>query len=260
MEKGGKMNSRYWIFIAVLILTSCNMSAQEPTATPAVQPTPIPATPTQTLVSSTPTVVPIETLLAIDTPTTVPTATLSIVLAAPMSQPVNCRFGPEISYAIVGALIVGRQAEVIGKSIDAAWWYVKNPIDPSNNCWLSADFVVVTGNWEAVPVVSPPEIGVNNIRVQVDPEAMNVGCSAFPQTVSVTGQITVNGPTLVTWRWEASNGFTSTEEILLFESEGTKEVRTILTLWSATDYWVNLHALIPNDYSAGANFKVTCTP
>jgi len=254
------MHSRYWIVIAVLILTSCNLNAQEPSATPvAVQPTPLPATPTQTIVS-TPTVIPIETLLAVDTPTNVPTATLSIILAAPINQPVNCRFGPEISYAIVGALIVGRQAEVIGKSIDATWWYVKNPSDPSNNCWLSADFVVVSGNWEAVPVVSPPEIGVNNIQVQVDPVSMNVGCSAFPQTVSVTGQITVNGPTLVTWRWEASNNFTSIEENLLFESEGTKEVRTILTLWSATDYWVNLHALIPNDYSAGANFKITCIP
>lgn len=251
------MNNRYWIFIVALILTSCNLSALEPTVTPL--PTPVPATPTQAILP-TPTLVPIETLLAIDTPTRVPTATLSTNLASPINQPVNCRFGPEISYAITGALTEGGKAEVIGKSIDATWWYVKNPSDPSNNCWLSADFVVVTGNVDSLPVVSPPEIGVNNIRVEVDPVLMNVGCSAFPQTVSVTGQITTNGPTLVTWRWEASDGFVSTDEILLFESEGTKEVRTILTLWSATDYWVNLHALIPNDYSAGANFKITCVP
>ena len=251
------MNNRYWIVIAALLLTSCNLTVQEPTATPP-PPTPIPATTTPSL--STPTLVSIETLLAVDTPTPVPTAAPRIVLAAPRDQPVNCRFGPEISYAIVGALIVGRQAEVIGKSVDATWWYVRNPSDPSTNCWLSSDFVVVTGNVDSLPVVGPPEIGVNNIRVQVDPAAMNVGCSAFPQTVSVTAQITTNGPTLVTWRWEASNGYVSPEETLLFESEGTKEVRTILTLWSATDYWVNLHALIPNDYSAGANFKITCAP
>jgi len=253
------MNSRYWILIAVVILTSCNLNAQEPTTMPAVQPTLVPATPTSVILS-TPTLVPIETLLAIDTPTRVPTATLGITLASTKDQPVNCRFGPEVSYAIVGALVVGGKAEVIGKSIDATWWYVKNPSDPSNNCWLSADFVFVTGNVDSLPVVSPPEIGVNNIRVEVDPVLMNVGCNAFPQTVSMVAQVTANGPTLATWRWEASNGYTSAEETLLFESEGTKEVRGFVTVWGANDFWVNLHVLIPNDRSAGAIFKVTCVP
>ena len=250
------MKSRNWIVILALLLTSCNLAVQEPTVAPLSTPIPVSNTPNR----STPTVVPIETLLARDTSTPIPTATSSIVLAAPKEQPVNCRFGPAISYSIVGALIVGRQAEVIGKSIDATWWYVKNPSDPSTNCWLSADFIVVTGNWEALPVVSPPEIGVNNIQVQVDPVLMNVGCGAFPQTVNVTAQVTANGPTLVTWRWETSAGDVSELETLLFESEGTKEVRTILSVWSANDYWVNLHVLIPNDRSGGAIFKVTCVP
>lgn len=190
------MKRRLWILVLVSILTSCNLTALEPTTTP--HSTPMPASPTTAF--STPTLIPIETLLAIDTPTRVPTPTSSLILAAPRDQPVNCRFGPEISYAIVGALISGRQAEVIGKNADATWWYVKNPSDPSTNCWLSADFVVVTGNVESLPVVGPPEIGVTNIRVRVDPVAMNVGCNAFPQTFTVIGQITANGPTIVTLR------------------------------------------------------------
>lgn len=252
------MKNLYWMVIAALLLTSCNLTALEPTATPASPATPIPASPTLNL--STPTLLPIETLLAVDTPTRVPTATPRIILASPQDQPVNCRFGPEVSYAVVGALIVGRQAEVVGKSMDAAWWYVKNPSDPSTNCWLSSEFVVVTGNVDVLPVVGPPEIGVNNIRVRVDPVAMNVGCNAFPQTFSLVGEITANGPTIVTWRWEASNGYVSTEETLLFESEGTKEVRGVVTVLNVNDYWVNLHVLLPNDRSGGANFKVTCTP
>lgn len=242
--------------VIALILTSCNLTVLEPTATPLSSP--IPASPTPNL--STPTLIPIETLLAQDTSTPIPTATSSIVLATPKEQPVNCRFGPAISYSIIGALIIGRQAEVIGKSIDETWWYVKNPSDPSTNCWLSADFVVLEGNVAALPVVSPPEIGVNNIKVEVDPVLMNVGCAAFPQTVNVTAQVTANGPTLVTWRWETSAGDVSDLETLLFESEGTKEVRTVLSVWSANDYWVNLHVLIPNDRSGGAIFKVTCVP
>jgi hypothetical protein len=250
------MKHFYLTTLLAFFLASCNLAAVEPTVTP--PPTPIPDTPIPPTVAFTPTVIPIETLLARDTPTVVPSPTSSFILASPNDQPVNCRFGPDLSYSILGALVVGRQAEVIGKNIDATWWYVKNPSDPSTNCWLSAEFVTVTGNWEGVPVVSPPEIGVTNIRVQVDPVLMNVGCSAFPQTVGVTAQITSNGPTIVTWRWDVSNGDTSEEKTLVFESEGTKEVQTILTVWSASDYWVNLHVLIPNDRSQGANFKVTC--
>jgi len=250
------MKNLIWMIVIAFVLTSCNLTAVQATETPL--PTPIPVTSPTSF--STPTVVPIETLLARDTPTAVPTATSRVILASPKDQPINCRFGPDVSYSVVGALVVGRQAEIIGKSIDVTWWYVRNPSDPSTNCWLSADFVVVVGNVEALPVVSPPEIGVTNIQVQVDPVSMNVGCAAFPQTVNVTAQITANGPTIITWKWETSAADVFAEEILLFESEGTKEVRTILTVWSANDYWVNLHVLIPNDRSEGANFKVTCVP
>jgi len=252
------MPPRNWIVIFTLLLTSCNLTAVQPTTAPLSTLTPVSTLPSTSV--STPTVVSIETLLARDTPTVVPTAISRITLASPNSQPVNCRFGPDVSYSIVGALIVGRQAEVIGKNIDETWWYVRNPSDPSNNCWLSADFILITGSVAALPVVSPPEIGVTNIQVQVDPVLMNVGCSAFPQTVNVKAQVTSNGPTIATWRWETSAGDVSDEKTLLFESEGMKEVQTIITVWSANDYWVNLHVLIPNDRSEGTVFKVTCVP
>ena len=245
-----------WVVVILFVLTSCNLNAVTPTAAPLSTPIPV-SSPTT---FPTPTIIPLETLLARDTPTAIPTATSRLILASPIDQPINCRFGPNISYSIIGALVVGRQAEVIGKSIDETWWYVKNPSDPSTNCWLSADFVNVVGNVEALPVVSPPEIGVTNIQVQVDPVLMNVGCAAFPQIVNLTAQITANGPTIITWKWETSAGDVFPEETLLFESEGTKEVRKILTVWSANDYWVNLHVLIPNDRSEGAIFKVTCVP
>ncbi|HSG41772.1 MAG TPA: hypothetical protein VLA72_01335 [Anaerolineales bacterium] len=250
------MKHHFWIVILAVLLTSCNLNAVQETATLLSTPTPV-SSPTS---FPTPTIIPIETLLARDTPTVAPTATSRLILASPKDQPVNCRFGPNVSYSVTGALAIGRQAEVIGKSIDETWWYVKNPSDPSTNCWLSGDFIIVVGNVEALSVVSPPEIGVTNINVQVDPVLMNVGCAAFPQIVNLTAQITVNGPTIITWKWETSAGDVFPEETLLFESEGIKEVRKILTVWSANDYWVNLHVLIPNDRSGGANFKVTCVP
>jgi hypothetical protein len=253
---------RYCLWIAFaaygILLTSCNLQSNETTAASLASRTPIPDTPTS--VFSTPTLVPIETLLARDTPTPVPTSTPGISLASPKGQPVNCRFGPDISYAVVGALNLGRQAEIIGRNSDSSWWYVRNPSDPSTVCWLSAEFVSMAGNVEGLPVVGPPEIGVTNVRVTVDPPAMNVVCGAFTQSFSVAAQITANGPAVVTWRWETSTGEAFNEETLLFEAAGTKTVQYYYLARSATDYWIRLHVLLPNDISGGANFKVTCTP
>jgi len=250
------MKYRYWMMLFSILLASCNLVIQG-------SDTPSPSTPqpdSSPTASSSPTIIPIETLLARDTPTPVPTATPTILLASPKNQPVNCRYGPGISYAVVGGLQTSRQAEVIGKNIDETWWYVLNPSDPSTNCWLAADFVIVSGNVDSLPVVNPPEIGVTDIEVQVDPVLMNVGCTAFPQTVNVKAQITTNGPSLVTWRWEVSNGDIQADRTLLFESEGKREVTGFVTVWSANDYRVDLHVILPNDKTGSAIFKVTCVP
>lgn len=253
------MRNHMWIVIAVsvLIATSCNLKAvPQTTATPLSTLT----LDTPTLSVPTPTLVPIETLLAIDTPMRIPTATPGITRASPKSQPVNCRYGPGVSYAVVGALDLGRQAEMIGRTSDSSWWYVKNPSDPSTVCWLSAEFVTTVGNVESLPVVGPPEIGVTNIRVTVDPVLLNVACNAFPQSVSASAQITTNGPAVVTWRWETSMGDVSAEKTLLFEAEGAKTVQDYFSVRSANDHWINLHVLLPNDKSGGAYFKITCVP
>src|SRR5512139_3178353 len=99
------MRRRLLIVVLVLLLglSSCNLPGT--TATPLSQPTPV--TPPTSTVS--PTAMPIETLLAAaELPTITPTSTPQISLASPKDQPVNCRFGPDTSYAIIGALILGR--------------------------------------------------------------------------------------------------------------------------------------------------------
>lgn len=242
--------------VLALVLASCNLTVIQATSTPLSPPT----LDAPTLSVSTFTPVPTGTPPIVNTPTIAPTPTSSFTLASPKDQPVNCRFGPGVSYAIIGALDFGRQAEIIGRNEDSSWWYVKNPSDPSTVCWLSAEFIAVAGNVETLPVVGPPEIGVSNIHVTVDPVLMNVNCNAFPQSVSASAEITTNGPSVVTWRWETSAGDVSAEETLLFESEGTKAVQDYFNVWGANDYWINLHVLLPNDRSGGAIFKVTCVP
>lgn len=254
------MKNQIWIAIAIFSLgmSSCNLPGDQPTETP-------PASHTPTLVipitsASTPTSVPIETLLAIDTPTIAPTPTSSLLLASPKDQPVNCRFGPGTQYGVAGALNPGRQAEIIGKNEDASWWYVRNPSDPSTLCWLSAGVTDTVGNVGALPVVEPPEIGVTSVNVSVDPPGLNVACDAFPQTVIISAFITTNGPSIVVWRWESSTGKTSPENNLLFEEGGTKMVQDYYQVDGAKDYSIQVRTIVPNVVIGQANFKAVCTP
>jgi len=246
------------VVIFVFALSACNLPTDQPTETPqpAIQPTL--DTPTSSI--STPTPIPIETLLTFDPPTITPTSTPSTILASPKDQPVNCRFGPGTSYAVAGALNLGRQAEMIGRNSDSSWWYVRNPSNPSTSCWLAASATNTTGNVESLSVVNPPEIMVTSIDVSVDPPAMNVACDAFPQAVTVSAQITTNGPSIVTWRWESSTGTVSDEKNLLFEEGGTKTVQEYYQVNSANDYSIQIRTLLPNVLIGQANFKVTCEP
>ena len=251
-----------WIWTAIAIfalgISSCNLPADRATETS--QPPSTPTLDTATLSVSTPTLVPIETLLAIDTATIVPTSTPSNLLVSPKDQPVNCRFGPGTQYGIAGALNPGRQAEMIGKNLDSSWWYVRNPSDPSTLCWLAASVTDTVGNVESLPVVEPPEIMVTSVNVSVDPQGMNVACDAFPQSVIMSAFITTNGPAIVIWRWESSTGKTSPEQNLLFEEGGTKMVQDYYQVDSANDYSIRVRTIVPNVVIGEANFKAICTP
>ena len=245
------------ILIVVLAASSCTYPETPATETVPTQPTlEVPATGATSLPA-----IPFETLnVDVVLPTVTSTSTPSITLASPREQPVNCRFGPDISYAVIGALNLGTQAEVIGKNIDITWIYVRNPSDPSTNCWLSADFINVRGNVELLPVVGLPEIMVTRVQVVVEPVAMNVACDAFPQNVVISAEITTNGPSVVAWYWESSVGKASPQKQVLFEAGGTKTVQDYYQVDRAGDYSVQVKTALPNITMGEATFKAICTP
>ena len=162
---------------------------------------------------------------------------------------------------MIGELKSGRQAEVIGKSADLAWWYVKNPSDPSTSCWLFADVVTVVGDVESLPVVKPPEVTVTGVTVSVEPDAMNVACNAFPRLVTLNIQISVSGPSMVVWRWEEiSTGDVSEEQNLLVVEGGVKTIQALYQVKSAQDYTMVVRTLQPNEATGRATFRAVCTP
>jgi hypothetical protein len=252
------MRNRLWVAVITVSfgMSSCNMPTPQTTETP--PPTPMLDTPTSSISGLTP--VASESLASIELPTVTPTSTPNVFLASPKDQPVNCRFGPEISYAVIGALILGRQAEIIGRNEDSTWWYVRNPSDPSTSCWLSADFVETVGNVASLPVVSPPEIMVTGIQVRVDPPVINAACDAFPQVVTISAQITANGPSTVVWHWASSTGTVSADKNLVFEAGDTKTVQDYYQVNGVNDYLIQVQTTLPNISTGQASFKAVCTP
>jgi len=252
------MRNHLWMAVIVLNLglSSCNLPTSRPTEVPAS--TPVPDTPTSSI--SIPTSVITETLLNIELPTITPTSTPSVFLASAKDQPVNCRFGPGISYAIVGALVLGRQAEIIGRNEDSSWWYVRNPSDPSISCWLSAEFIETVGDVQSLPVVNSPVIMVTNVQVLIDPPVMNVACDAFPQVVTITARITASGPTTVVWHWQSSTGIVSQDKNVLFVVGDVKTVQDYYQVNGVNDYIVQVQTTLPNIMTGQASFKVVCTP
>jgi len=254
------MNTR-WIVLTIFVFgaTACNLPDQA-TASPLASPTPMTAAPSPTF--STPTLIPLETLLALPTATFAPTAvrTPRLAIASPINQPVNCRFGPSPAYTIVGGLQMGGQAEIVGKNIDVTWWYVKNPSDPSTYCWLSASVIDASGNLAVLPVVAAPLALVTNIQVSVEPASMNISCNSFPQYVTATGAITTNGPATVNWRWETSEGEFFAGEPLLYLEGSSQPVLLYYKVNAAKDYSIQIHILSPNDTTGMTLFKATCVP
>ena len=254
------MRNRFWMAVIVLNLglSSCNLPTSQPTEIAASTPIPILDTPTSSISTLTPVIT--ETLANVELPTLTSTSTPSVFLASAKDQPVNCRFGPEISYTIVGALILGRQAEIIGRNEDSSWWYVRNPSDPSTSCWLSAEFVNTVGDVQSLPIVNSPVIMVTNVQVLIDPPVMNVACDAFPQVVIITARITASGPSTVVWHWQSSTGVTSPDKSVLFEVGDIKTVQDYYQVSGVNDYIIQVQTTLPNIMTGQASFKVVCTP
>jgi uncharacterized protein YgiM (DUF1202 family) len=92
---------------------------------------------------------------ATETPLPSPTATITLTptSSVPMvtvSVNTNCRAGPGVVYDLVGALLVGEQAVVVGKYTAGNYWIINNP-DGSGTCWLWGQYATVTGNTLGLP-------------------------------------------------------------------------------------------------------------
>ena len=68
----------------------------------------------------------------------------------------NCREGPDTKYPIMGHFVRGQTSEVNGTNSLQTWWYIKNPDNPDDYCWVWGESTFVEGDTGDVSVVPPP--------------------------------------------------------------------------------------------------------
>lgn len=88
------------------------------------------------------------------TPSITPTHTPSVPMVS-VSANTNCRKGPGIVYDNLTALLVGEEAEVVGKytPTDPDYWIIKKD---SVTCWLWGEYATVDGDTANLPEMIPP--------------------------------------------------------------------------------------------------------
>jgi hypothetical protein len=246
------MKYRIWLSIVVIVLVglACNLlqsgTAGQAENTPTLtSPTQIPDTP---LPSSTP--LPTATSL----PTLTPTPTTPITWA--IDKGVNCRYGPGLEWEVVSALLVGTNAEILGKNAPGDWWFIRDPLNQGGFCWVAAGVTNAAGNLGALPIVDAPSASVT--RVTVDAVASYVACGG-PNPITFSGTITTNGPATVTYQWEIGGDKTNTSapETIGFNSADTKNVPDPGAYTAdCGNYFVRLHVTDPSDKAAKKDFKI----
>lgn len=209
-----------------------------------------------------PTPEPVSTASATLTP--IPTFTLTPtpveILAQVTAELINCRSGPGAVFDTLSEIQQGKTLRAVGRNESTSWLYVRDPGNPGAFCWVSTEVIQVSGEADILPIVQPTAAKITDVSLRVEPNRIDVNCSQFPQTVFFEALVTANGPTLLTWKWELSNGAVSDVGTLIFESAGTQAINEFYQVNSANDYWVKIHILTPNAVTEQASFRVSCTP
>jgi hypothetical protein len=157
----------------------------------------------------------------------------------------------------------GDNSQIVGKNADGSWWYILDPFNAGQKCWVAASATTTGGNLSGLPVVEGPQASVSRVTVDVDPKTLNPGsCAGAAATITINGTIETNGPTTVKWRFETERGGPLTSQTTTFDSAGAQDFSTEYTPASpltAGKYWVRLIVTNPNNKQAEATYVIDCS-
>ncbi len=117
-----------------------------------------------------------------------------------VSTNTNCRTGPGTQYDIVGALVIGQTAEVVGKNTATGYWIIKNP-DGSGNCWLYPQYATISGNTANLTEYSIPATPTPSLPAPVKNLNASISCVAEFTPVAFFNKVKV----VLSWTDVANN-------------------------------------------------------
>ena len=204
-----------------------------------------------------------------------PTAisTSSIPLAAPNGQPLNCRSGPGTGWSVVVVLNPGQTAEIVGKSPDGTWWYIKNPMLQGNFCWIATAFTSTSGNLGGIPLAAipptlviptpvPAAVVVTDVSVSVSPTTIHVGgCMGPIQPSTISATITTSGAIKLQYHFETDQNGSLPSHSVKFLGAGSRDVSDSFSPpLTAGTYHVELFidGMDLSSMDTVATYKITC--
>jgi hypothetical protein len=138
--------------IVVLTLSACNLPASDATAEVVATQTAKSTSTEQVEVVPTDT----PTATATETPIREPSATsIPEVPKAEVLRESNCRVGPGGAYDLVAKYQAGQLLEVVAKDLGGGYWFVKNPDQSEEQCYLLAQNIAISGDTSALPKFTP---------------------------------------------------------------------------------------------------------
>lgn len=94
------------------------------------------------------------------------------VVLATVVHDVACYQGPNTVFPVSALLVAKQRLLVEGISPDEQWWYVTDPEDPSESCWLSQHDSMISGDISLLGLIEPPplpeRVGADNFSVQIN--------------------------------------------------------------------------------------------
>jgi hypothetical protein len=174
---------------------------------------------------------------------------------------------------VIVILNPGQTAEIVGKTPDGSWWYVKNPFLQGNFCWISAAYTNTSGNLGGVPLAAipptvvlptavPAAVVVTDVSVSVSPNKIGVpGCMGPIQPSTISATITTNGAIKLQYHFETDQNGSLPSHGVKFLGAGSRNVSDSFTPpLTAGTYQVQLFidGMNLKGMDAVATYKITC--
>lgn len=150
------------------------------------------------------------------TQTTMPTQTQTPTPDAPsvsVSGDTYCRFGPGDVYEALGILNTDQESELIAKNPSGTFWFIENPDNPGERCWIWGNYATPQGPTEGLPVYTPPPTPTPNAGISA---SFSYVCAEwyFDFKVKNTGSVAFESYQITLQ--DKSNGITETTQVNLW--------------------------------------------